>query len=298
MKQYITFTLLTAVFLFSFSFAYAQEDPATGVRQARPSLIKERVDSVRSRTRNKSATSNEVDAKRVETRNLIRDKRSGNRKKRIEVKERVTDKRADVRSNLKDEREGLRDKKSDLKSELRDKRSDVRGNLKDKRENLKDRRKDARERLAEKKEERIKKLNERAQKRISAYVKRITKRLNAALDRLEKIAGRVESRIEKLEERFADRNLDLSEAKVLLDVTESEIAKARESVSSIEGALSGVLNTDNPKESFTSVRELIKNAVDSIKSAHRALVEAIKAVKAGVGTPSSNGTAGVEDNNQ
>ena len=159
----------------------------------------------------------------------------------------------------------------------------------------KERREAARENLAEKREARTERLNERAKSRISAYVKRITKRLDAALDRLERIADRVESRIAKLEEKFADRGLDLSDAKALLDVTRDEIASARENISSIESAAEEALDTDNPRESFTAVRELIKTAVGSVKDAHRALVEAIKVVKVGVSAETDTSTSTPEN---
>ena len=111
---------------------------------------------------------------------------------------------------------------------------------------------------------------------------------------------RVDSRITKLEEKFVDKGLDLSNSKRLLEVARSEVVSARADVSAVEGAVAGALNTDNPKESFAKVRELIKSATESVKSAHRALIEAVKEVKASVGSdntkPSTDTSETDEDN--
>ena len=194
---------------------------------------------------------------------------------------------------------GSREKRANTKNNIEGKRLNAREGTTDKKEvstdRAKDKRENAKEKLAERKAERKEKLNEKAKKRIGAYVKRIIRRLNAAIDRIEKLSERVESRILKLEEKFKDRGLDLSETKRLLIVAEDEISNARESISSIEGAVDGVLSTDNPKESFSSIRELIKTSKDSVKSAHRALVEAIKSLKVSITNTSSSSDEEVDE---
>ncbi len=177
---------------------------------------------------------------------------------------------------------------------LQEKRLEAVENSQNKRENLKDRAENVRENLSDKKQntqERVevkraaitKKLNEKARERINAYTERIVRRLNAAIERLEKLALRLESRIEKLEERFKDRALDLSNAKKLLVGAREEINLAKTNISTLMGLVDETLNnTENPRKEFGKVQELIKNTVSTVKDAHRALVEAIKAVKAGI----------------
>ena len=89
----------------------------------------------------------------------------------------------------------------------------------------------------------------------------------------------MDSRIVKLEER----GLDLSVAKGLLDTARAEIANAQADVDVVEAAVALALENDNPKEAFGVVRELLSGSKDSIKAAHRTLVEAIREIKAGVG---------------
>ena len=95
------------------------------------------------------------------------------------------------------------------------------------------------------------------------------------------LSERVESRIVKLEER----GFDLTSARALLSAAEAEVARAYIKIGSIEGEVTAALDTDSPREAFGAVRELFGEVKNSVKAAHRALVEAIKAVKAGVGTP-------------
>ena len=106
---------------------------------------------------------------------------------------------------------------------------------------------------------------------------------------------RLESRIEKLEERFKDRALDLSNAKKLLVGAREEINLAKTNISTLMGLVDETLNnTENPKEEFGKVQELIKNTVSTVKDAHRALIEAIKAVKAGINDTKSAPTGNNE----
>ena len=124
-------------------------------------------------------------------------------------------------------------------------------------------------------------LDERRQARIEAYANRILKRMNAAIDRLYKIANRVESRIAKLEEKHD--GLDLSGARDLLAIARTALDTAQPSVELGEEAVQNVLSSDTPKEAFSEVRKLLGDTKQSIKDAHKALVDAIVATKASTG---------------
>lgn len=128
------------------------------------------------------------------------------------------------------------------------------------------------------KEVREERLNELAKKRIGAYVKRIVRRLEAALNRMSKLGDRIDSRITKFEEK----GLDMSNAISLLAEARVEISNAQSSIEAMRVNIDAVLESDNPKESFSQIRALIGEAKDGVKKAHKALIEAIKAMKAGV----------------
>ena len=136
-------------------------------------------------------------------------------------------------------------------------------------------------------------LDERRQARIEAYSQRILKRMNAAIDRLYKIAGRVESRILKLEEKHD--GLDLSGAKDLLAAARTALDTAQSDVDAGDAAIQDTLSSDTPKDAFNVVRELFQAAKQSIKDAHKALVDAIIATKAGTGEHGEGGDHVHED---
>lgn len=130
--------------------------------------------------------------------------------------------------------------------------------------------------LEEKLEDRKNRLGEKKKKRIEAYMTRILKRLQAAVDRLKKLGDRIDTRLEKLEEK----GVDVSKARALLADADLEIESAESDLLSIREAIKSVLDGDNPKDLFRDVRTLLKEAQSSVRGAHKALVEAIRAVKA------------------
>jgi len=144
---------------------------------------------------------------------------------------------------------------------------------------------------AQTREERARTLEEAAEKRIRAYVARMARRFVSAIEHLETLAERMDSRIEKLEER----GLDLSQARRLLSEAQVNLEGARRDVAGIDAAQDVALSGKTPREAFGSVRALLANAKDSITAAHRALVLALREIKAGAGvrtTPPETGAAG------
>ena len=111
--------------------------------------------------------------------------------------------------------------------------------------------------------------------------------MNAAVERLEKIADRVDSRIVKLEETIDGLSLD--ESKALLLASREALISAASDVEAIFEAMRSALDSDTPKEAFTEVRTRFSDAKQSLKDAHRALVEAIKSLKAARALRSSGG---------
>jgi len=224
-----------------------------------------------------------------------------------------------VPTNTVDTRAGLRDLAEEKRIELREKadvlrsdaevrkaelgvqRDELRSNAEVRKAELEARREEAlekarmrREEAAEKREERKQKLDEKRKGRIAAYSERIVKRMNAAVDRLEKIVDRVGSRIVKLEDKFD--GLSLEESKSLLAIARVELLNASVNIEDIALALQAALDSDTPKEAFEEVRVLFGEAKQSIKDAHKTLVDAIKSVKAANSLRMDEASADGEDN--
>ncbi len=191
----------------------------------------------------------------------------------------------DINGSTVDTRAELRDKAEEKRIQLREEADALRSNAQDRKAQLDARREEALEKARILKEEAVErsdirkqKLDERRKERIGAYVARIVKRMNAAVERLGRIADRVDSRIAKLEERIDGLSLD--ESKSLLSIVREELRSAAVDIGAIAEALQGALDSDTPKEAFEEVRALFGEAKQSIKDAHKTLVEAIKSVKA------------------
>lgn len=129
--------------------------------------------------------------------------------------------------------------------------------------------------LEEKREAKRVELTEKRKERIRAYAEKVIARFMAAVERLEKLSERITERIAKMEEG----GVDLSEAKLLLEDANAEIREARAQIDFAINTIPSILQNDNPKEIFESVREALNKAKESIKSAHRGLVEVIKNIK-------------------
>ncbi|MBI4121067.1 MAG: hypothetical protein HY457_02340 [Parcubacteria group bacterium] len=124
-------------------------------------------------------------------------------------------------------------------------------------------------------------LKEERRAAVKAYFEKMFRRFDAALERLSALADRAESRAKKLEER----GIDVSEARAKLAEARSKIAEAKTTLQTLRGRIPGLL-----EESGSSARELLgeikkdiqNEAVEAVKIAHKALVDAIVALKANV----------------
>lgn len=112
-------------------------------------------------------------------------------------------------------------------------------------------------------------------KRILKFWHRMLRRLKAALHRLERVVERIASRIEKLK----TRGVDTAKAEEKLARAREEIQVAKQTLAEAEEKFEQIFVSDNPKEIFLQVRALVYEVKESLKKAHRALVEVIISLK-------------------
>lgn len=134
-------------------------------------------------------------------------------------------------------------------------------------------------------------LTDAAISRVSALVERMFRRFDAAINRLRNLAGRISSRIEKLE---SDKK-DLGRAKELLGVARVEIDAADAVLAAIRANLEDLIREEDPRAAFEVFHESIAEAKEAIRTAHRALVESIIAIRANAGR-STDATATTTEN--
>jgi hypothetical protein len=98
--------------------------------------------------------------------------------------------------------------------------------------------------------------------------------LTATVDRLENILGRINSRIDKVNASGDDTTAsEASAAEASQDLTDARTAIT--SLKSID------LTSDNAKENFEAIRTGAQTVQEEIKSAHKALEEAVSSLKQG-----------------
>ncbi len=128
-----------------------------------------------------------------------------------------------------------------------------------------------------------------------AFIKDAGKRMNNAIDRLEKLSGRLDEAIMKMKEK----GVDTTSAEGLLSTAKSKIGEAKTAVASalstIESARPTTTGTSTDQVS-DGTRQAVKDALEkakvAIQAAHKALVDAVAALKAtgGVRTGQNSGT--------
>lgn len=157
--------------------------------------------------------------------------------------------------------------------ELREKRLDVIDTRKEKRQELDLHKQGVRDKIATKQAE----LKQESVEKIKQVFSKILARMNAALIRLDKLALRIASRIEKLQARGVDTSkaeAELVEAEVVGAAAANAIGLATEQVNAIDVADASV------RDVVFLAKGAVKTAKDALKAYHKALVEAIRELKA------------------
>ena len=146
-------------------------------------------------------------------------------------------------------------------------------------------------------------MRQQMQERRSEIVKHMAgmmvNRMKAAVERLTKIALRMDSRIAKLKAR----GVDTAKAEANIVIARTKMAEASADITVAETAIGdAVLSADAtgtstaPKDPAKSVREPLIKAKEAVFAAHKALVDAIASISAGVsvnGNTEVNGSSTV-----
>ncbi|MEX0934080.1 MAG: hypothetical protein WD003_02380 [Candidatus Paceibacterota bacterium] len=115
--------------------------------------------------------------------------------------------------------------------------------------------------------------------RIEALILRMGSRLGAATERLQILSERILSRVEKFEER----GVDMQSVRNLLTTAGDTIIDAKNAVADIPILVTTISESlragETPADALASLREAVKGAVEKIRTAHRALVEAVVELK-------------------
>lgn len=156
---------------------------------------------------------------------------------------------------------------------VRERRHEIIDRQKEKRENTQERRQDVREKIATKQAQ----LREISVEKIKSVFSKILQRLNAALARLDNIAKRIATRIDKLKAR----GVDTASAEAALLNAESKGSAAAVAIENAQAQIDAIdPSSTTVKDAVHSAKNAIGGAKQALKSYHKALVEAIKNLKA------------------
>jgi outer membrane protein TolC len=134
-----------------------------------------------------------------------------------------------------------------------------------------------RERFEEQRATLAARLAEQRKIRIRAFFGLMTKRMEAAINRLERLITRMESRLAKIEEENSE--VDTSQIRGEINEAKDKLAEASSALSTAKTSLEDVLNADDPKTVFITVRDLIRGIKEQLKDVHQTLVKVIGEMK-------------------
>ncbi|MBI4130259.1 hypothetical protein HY468_03015 [Candidatus Roizmanbacteria bacterium] len=102
----------------------------------------------------------------------------------------------------------------------------------------------------------------------------MVRRFEVVIARLENIAARVSSRIDKIGEDH-----DITAAATQLTTAENSIAKAKETLVTLQGSIEGAVSADKKPEGFAEIKTLAQEIKTQLIAAHQAIRQAIVELK-------------------
>lgn len=224
--------------------------------------------------------------------------RPGIREERKELRKDIKEKRMEIRDMTREGVEGVRTEmqsrlralngtatttpamRHEVIDEMRERMHEVRDEVKEKRDEL-------REEVRARRDEIKLKIAKEAAERVRKHFDRMLKRFDAAIERLEKLADRIESRLDKADEN----GKDVTALRAKLDGARAKIAEAQTALDDAASKFEAVVGSDNPRDAFKDVQELMKGVKEKIKAAHAAMVDVINSLK-GIGNTSTTTPSG------
>lgn len=232
--------------------------------------------------------------------------------------EKLTSERKETNKEIKDKRDQLRqevrDKRDSLKQQLERGRTDLRGmkngtatatlreahdkfvqDVMQKRDalhnELKEKRMQFQDFAKERKDALKKKFGESKSARIEEFFGKMLEKFDHAIARLKDLSDRIEKRLDEA----AGRGKDVTHAREILKNANDKINSAERTLEDAKTKYTDATKDKDFRTAFAGVRELVHGVTESIKSAHRALVEAIGALK-GIGNKDARDTETSEGN--
>lgn len=150
--------------------------------------------------------------------------------------------------------------------------AEVRQRIEERKQILLQKREALSQRIQEKKATIEAKLRETRKVRIRAYWTRLNTRFMATINRLYRLIERIESRLAIIEK---EEGAEIGEIKEQLEVVKEQLEEIETNIQAANDNIENVLSSNNPKEAFSEIRDIIKEARDNLIEVHRTLVHVI-----------------------
>lgn len=111
--------------------------------------------------------------------------------------------------------------------------------------------------------------------KVKGHLERLEIRLGGAIERIENLLGRVETRIPQ----FAARGANVEATNALVTEAKAAIAMAKESLTNLAPKIEAALNADKPRAELETLKPMIKETSEKIRTAHAAVVGVINSLK-------------------
>ena len=152
-------------------------------------------------------------------------------------------------------------------------RIDLQNRIELRRELSETRREEIKQRILDKRATVSARLQEQQKVRIRNLFNLMVRRLNAAIERLDGLIVRIESRLTKIESENPD--YDTTSIHSELDSVKSQLNEAKANLDAAHASLPDVLSSQDPKQSFTILRETITDVKNQLIEIHRILAKLI-----------------------
>ena len=155
------------------------------------------------------------------------------------------------------------------------KRADIQQMIEEKKAENEQKRLGIQNRIEEKKASHSARLTALRQERLRFFYSQMSRRIDALIDRLDILIIRIESRIAKLNEEGADTSeveAEVESAKVIL----SDTLELKEEA---DVMFEEIISSEDPKEAFSQLRNLVGNIKLNLIDVHRILVKTIGNIK-------------------
>ena len=171
----------------------------------------------------------------------------------------------------------LRNTNSNRSTETEIKREEIRNKIELRQQQVETKREALNARRLEKKATMEAKLLEIRKRKVLTLFKITNNRYSAAITRLEKLIDRINSRLAIYKNDNPDLNTAAIESQI--ETASTILVEAKTSLEAVNINIETVLESENPKESFTVLKDELKDTKDMLKEVHSILVHVIGDIK-------------------